>query len=128
MTVQDQAADDLAGAGYYARQAALFIGEVGRVAALRLPAVPDDPSAAAEMRAAGYQVLAECRRVEGGSAIVSVTGEDEEDESGVPVAELAAALGTAVQKLPGTEFLAFLRETREEGRVLSGFRCLPGAA
>jgi hypothetical protein len=130
MTVQDQAADDLLGSGYYSYsgQAALLIAEAERIGALQLPEVPDDPVAAAAMRASGYQVLAECRRVEGDRAFVSLMGDDEEDESTVPAAELAEALGATLEELPGVEFLAFLRETLEEGRVLSRFRCLPAVA
>lgn len=124
MSDQGQAVDDLPVASY-SWQATQFIAEVGRITALGLPVLPEDPSAAAAMRAAGYVVLAECASVAGGSAIVSVMGE--EAGASIPAAELSAALGIALEKLPGTEFLTVLRETLGEGRVLSEFRCLPGA-
>jgi hypothetical protein len=120
--------DGLPGGGSYSLLAGRFIAEAERIAALRLPVLPDDPSAAAAMRAAGYGVLAECTGVAGGSAAVSIMGEETEADSSLPAAELSAALGIAPDKLPGTEFLAVLRETPEAGRVLSGFERLPAAS
>jgi len=116
-----QAVIGSAGASY-GEQAAEFIAEVARVAALGLRALPEDPAAAAAMRAAGYEVLAECRTVAGEAAAVWVMGAAEGVEESVAVAELAAALGVAPQALPGIEFVAVLRETPERGRTLSGFR------
>lgn len=111
----------------YSAEAAAFIAEAERIAALQLPVLPDDPAAAAAMRAAGYDVLAEVLKVDGPVAIIQVLSEDEEIEHPVPAIELAAALSTLVGALPGTEFIAILRETLEDGQVLSGFRNLPAA-
>lgn len=128
MSDQGTTVNGLAGEADYAAQAALFIADVERVAALGLPVLPeDDPVSAAAMRADGYEVLAECTGLAGPRAIVSVMSEDAELDHSVPAADLAAALGVAeLALLPGREFVARLRETRVGGRVLSGFR--PAAA
>jgi hypothetical protein len=109
-------------AGGYAALAAGFIAEAGRVAGLGLLVLPEDPAAAAAMRAAGYEVLAECTAVDGGVAAVWLMGAAEGVEECVEAGELAAALGVAPQALPGAEFVAVLRETPADGRTLSGFR------
>lgn len=65
------------GAEDFGDQAAESIARAQQIAALGLPALPDDPAAAAAMRAAGYVVIAECAEVAGTTAIVSVLSEDE---------------------------------------------------
>lgn len=116
------------GAEDFGDQAAESIARAQQIAALGLPALPDDPAAAAAMRAAGYVVIAECAEVAGTTAIVSVLSEDEGLEQGVAAAELAGALGVDLGQLAGMEFLATFRETPETGPVLSGFRRLPETA
>jgi hypothetical protein len=108
--------------GSYGGLAAEFIAAVERVAALGLRALPEDPAAAAAMRAAGYEVLAECTGVAGDAAAVWVMGAGDGVEERVAVTELAAALGVAPQALPGIEFVAVLRETPALGCTLSEFR------
>lgn len=126
MNDQDTAMAGLTGENGYAELAAEFIAEAERIAALGLPAMPDDPAQAAAMRAAGYDVLAECTGLAGSAAMVSVMGEDGEAGQSIPAGDLAAALGVPAEALlPGTEFLAFLRETLKDGRVLSEFRPPP---
>jgi hypothetical protein len=109
----------------YSDQAAEFIAEAQRYAALGLPVLPDDPAAAAAMRAAGYEVLAEVLEV-GDVAIVHVLSEDEYVRHVVSPGSLTAALGIPAAELPGREFIATLRETPETGPVLSGFRPVVG--
>jgi hypothetical protein len=116
------------GAEDFGDQAAEFIARAQQIAALGLPVLPDDPAAAAAMRAAGYVVIAECAEVAGTTAIVSVLSEDEGLEQGVTAAELAAALSVDLGQLAGIEFLATFQETPETGPVLSGFRRLPETA
>ena len=116
------------GAEDFGDQAAESIARAQQIAALGLPALPDDPAAAAAMRAAGYVVIAECAEVAGATAIVSVLSEDEGLEQRVAAAELAGALGVDLGQLAGMEFLATFRETPETGPVLSGFRRLPETA
>lgn len=111
--------------GGYKDQAAEFIAGIERYAALGLPRLPDDPAAAAAMRAAGYEVLAECTGWNIDGAAVSVAGEDEETEHYVQAHVLAAALGVPIRDLPGAEFIATYRETPDTGPVLSGFRPVP---
>ena len=126
--MNDQGTATFAADAGYGELAADFIAEAERYAALGLPVLPDDPAEAAAMRADGYDVLAECTGLAGTSAIVSVAGEDEDLGHSVAAGDLAAALGVpALAMLPGTEFLAVLRETPAAGRALSGFRPLPGA-
>jgi hypothetical protein len=108
--------------------AAAFIAEAEWFASLGLPKLPDDPAAAAAMRAAGYDVLAECTEVTGAVAVVSVAGEDEEVTHAVAARALAEELHVDPAQLAGTEFLATMRETPEEGPVLSGFRPLPAGS
>ena len=110
----------------YAELAAEFIAAAEQIAALGLPALPEDPAAAAAMRRAGYDVLAECTGLAGVSAIVRVASEDEDVSQKIPAGDLAAALGVPVAMLPGMVFLAVLRETPQDGRVWSGFRRVPG--
>jgi hypothetical protein len=52
---------------------------------------------------------------------------DEEIEHPVSAVELAAALGIDTAALTGMQFLAVLRETLEDGQILSGFWQVPGA-
>ena len=108
--------------GSYGELAAGFIAKAGRVAGLGLRVLPEDPAAAAAMRAAGYEVLAECTAVDGGVAAVWLMGAAAGVEESVAAGELAAALGVATQALPGAEFVALVRETPAMGRRLSGFR------
>jgi hypothetical protein len=110
----------------YEDQAAEFIAGVQRIAALGLPQLPDDPAAAAAMRAAGYEVLAECTEA-GDVAIVRVLSEDEHVRHVVKLSDLAAALGVDAGDLAGRQFIATMRETPETGPVLSGFRPVPVA-
>ena len=110
----------------YSDQAAAFIDATERYAALGLPSLPEDPAAAAAMRAAGYEVLAEVLEVDGPVVIVHVLAEDEDVFHAVSEPELAAALGVCAVELEGLEFIAALRETPETGPVLSGFRPVPG--
>lgn len=119
-------ADDPAATGY-SGQAAAFIAEAERIAALGLPVLPEDPAAAAAMRAAGYDVLAEVLELDWPVAIVSVLSEDEDVQHAVSAADLAGALGVAAEQLTGREFIATMRETPETGPVLAAFRRLPGA-
>jgi hypothetical protein len=126
MNDQDLTVSDLSGDAGHAQMAAWFIAEAERMAALGLPAMPDDPAAAAAMRMAGYDVLAECTSIAGGAAVVSVASEDEELGQRISGGDLAVALGVPVALLPGMRFLAVLRETPEAGRVLSRFRRVPG--
>jgi hypothetical protein len=110
----------------YSGQAAEFIAEAQRVAALGLPVLPEDPAAAAAMRAAGYDVLAGVLEVDWPVALVQVTGEDEDVRHAASAADLAGALVLPAGELAGREFIATLRETPETGPVLSRFRRLPG--
>ncbi len=112
----------------YAGQAAAFIAEAQRIAALGLPQLPDDPAAAAAMRAAGYDVLAEVVELDGPVAIVSLLNEDEDLEHAVSAPGLAAALSVPAGQLAGREFIATFRETPETGPVLSAFRPVQRAA
>lgn len=109
----------------YSESAAQFIAGIQRKAALGLTVLPQAAAEAAVMRAAGYEVLAECTGLAGASAIVSVMTEDTDLEHVIPAAHLAAALGVSASGLPGMEFLAVLRETHHEGQVLSMFRQVP---
>lgn len=129
MNDQGTTVNGLPGGASYAAQAALFIADVERFTALGLPVLPEeDPAEAAVMRAAGYDVLAECASLAGTRAIVSVTSEDDELHHSVSAADLAAALGvTELALLPGQVFVATLRETPADGRVLSGFRLAAAA-
>jgi len=120
--------ESLPGAEDFGDQATEFIARAQQLAALGLPMLPDDPAAAAAMRAAGYVVIAECAEVAANTAIVSVLSEDEGLEHGVAAAELAAALSVDPGQLAGMEFLATFRETPQTGPVLSGFRRLPETA
>jgi hypothetical protein len=112
----------------YAAQAAEFIAEAQRIASLGLPVLPDDPAAAAAMRAAGYDVLGEVIELDWPMAIVQIAGEDEDVQHAVSAEDVARALGGPdAFDLAGREFVATLQETPETGPVLSGFRPLPDA-
>jgi hypothetical protein len=74
----------------------------------------------AAARAAGGEVEAEVRMTHRGEALVALPGEAELVR--VPAGEVAAGLGVGVGELPGRRVRVTLRETLEEGRVLSGWR------
>lgn len=74
----------------------------------------------AAARAAGVEVGALVRLTRGGVARVELDGE--EVPVHWPAAELAAELEVLEQDLPGMRVLVTVRETLDEGRVLSGFR------
>ena len=109
----------------YSGQAAEFIAGVERYAALQLPVLPDDPAAAAAMRTAGYDVLAEVKELDDPIAVVHVLSEDDNLEHIVSAGQLARALEVAPDELVGQEFIATMRETPETGPVLSEFRPVP---
>lgn len=125
-TMSDEKTDQ---PGSYGEQAAAFIAGVERHAGLGLPVLPDDPAAAAAMRAAGYDVLAEVIELDWPVAIVQLASEADEDDGArhaISGPQLAAALGvTAAELDAGLKFLATMRETPETGPVLSGFRPVP---
>lgn len=110
----------------HSQQAAEFIAAAERYSALGLPQMPDDPAAAAAMRAAGYEVVAEVLEV-GEVAIVHVLSEDEDARHVVKVSELTVALGVPAADLVGCEFIATMRETPTTWPALSGFRRRPDA-
>ncbi len=114
----------------YEDQAAQFIAGVERYAALGLPVLPDDPAAAAAMRAEGYEVLAEVAELDWPVAIVQVASDDEDDGArhAISAPDLATALGVTGDDLAGRQFIATLRETPLTGPVLSGFRPVPEGA
>jgi hypothetical protein len=94
-TMSDEKTDQ---PGSYGEQAAAFIAGVEQHAALGLPELPDDPAAAAAMRAAGYDVLAEVIELDWPVAIVQIAGGavDEEDDGArhaISAVDLAGALG-----------------------------------
>lgn len=124
-TMSDEKTDQ---PGSYADQAAAFIAGVERHAALGLPELPDDPAAAAAMRAAGYEVLAEVRQIEWPVALASVAGHDEEALYTVSAFGVAQVLGATPENLIGSQFIATYRETPETGPVLSAFRAVPDPA
>ena len=76
--------------------------------------------AGAAARAAGVEVEASCAIVRGRMAWVRLPGEALAVEW--PAGEIAGALGVAVEEVAGLRFLVTVRESRESGRVLSGFR------
>lgn len=76
----------------------------------------------AAARAAGTEVGARCSIVFGDDAVIELPGEDEAVRW--PAADVAAELGVAVADLPGMRFRVTVRESAEEGRVLSGFNPL----
>lgn len=76
----------------------------------------------AAARAAGYEVEACCPLTFGDQALIELPGEEE--PARYPAEEVARALGIAVKDVPGARFLVTVRESAEEGRVLSGFRRL----
>lgn len=112
----------------YSAQAAEFIAGVERHAALGLPELPDDPEAAAAMRAAGYKVLAEVTELDWPVAVVQLATDDEDGGARhyISAPELAQRLGvTTGDDLAGREFIATYQEDPETGPVLFGFRPLP---
>lgn len=115
----------------YAELATAFIAASERHAALGLPELPDDPAAAAAMRAAGYEVLAEVKELDEPAlarfAIVRVLSEDEDEdlEHVVVAQDVATVLSVEASELVGRQFIATLRETPETGPVLSWFRPVP---
>jgi hypothetical protein len=74
----------------------------------------------AAARAAGVEVEAAVLLTHGADALLELPGE--ELRVRVPAAEVAEALGVPVAGVPGRRILVTVRETQEEGRVLSGFR------
>ncbi len=76
----------------------------------------------AAARAAGVEVTAEVRFMHQDQAIVQLPGEQVLVR--VPAAELAGSLGVGVRDLPGRAARVTVRETPEDGRVLSGWRRL----
>jgi hypothetical protein len=68
----------------------------------------------------GNQVRVLCLLLVGDEAELQVTGQDEPVRW--PAAEVAGQTGLAREQLPGRWLVAELAETRESGRVLSGFR------
>jgi hypothetical protein len=81
-------------------------------------AIMGEKSAAA--RAAGTEVTARVMMTHGADALLELPGE--ELPARWPAAEVAAGLGVEVGELPGKRVRVTVRETAEEGRVLSGFR------
>lgn len=78
----------------------------------------EELSAAA--RAAGVEVTARVRLTHGDDALLELPGEGELVRW--PMAEIASQAGVPARSLPGASLLVTVRESREEGRVLSGFR------
>jgi hypothetical protein len=74
----------------------------------------------AAARGAGYEVVAEVRYTHRDQALVELPGEQEPVRC--PAAEVAAGLGVAAAALPGMRVAVTVRETPEDGRVLSGWR------
>lgn len=74
----------------------------------------------AAARAAGSVVTARCRMTHGGMALLELPGEGE--PARWPAADVAAQAGIAVRDLPGAWLELTVRESPEEGRILSGFR------
>ena len=74
----------------------------------------------AAARAAGTEVEARVMLTHGADALLELPGED------LPVrwsaAEVAAGAGVRAEDLPGMRVRVTVRESREAGRVLSGFR------
>jgi hypothetical protein len=83
---------------------------------------PDGPVPDAATRATGIEVAVQCVMLLGDRAVLSVEGQDE--ALNVPAATVATELGLAVGDLPGAQFTAVLRETRETGQQLSGLRII----
>lgn len=75
---------------------------------------------AAAARAGGTETEATVLMTHGADALLEMAGEDVHVRW--PAAEIAAELGAATGDLPGLRLLVTVRETPEEGRVLSGFR------
>jgi hypothetical protein len=109
----------------FSAEAAEWIAGQEWYASLGLPELPDDPAEARATREAGYGVLAECVETDGPVAVVLLARHDEEVTYAVPAREVAEALGMDAGDLAGVQFLAVMRETLEEGPVLSGFRPAP---
>ena len=74
----------------------------------------------AAARAAGAEVAGRCSLLFGDQALIELPGEEEPVRH--PAAEIAAATGLDAGELPGRRLMVTVRETPEEGRVLSGFR------
>ena len=108
----------------YSGQAAAFIAEAERIAALGLPVVPDDPASASDARGRVRDPGRGPRGRRPGS-VVRVLSEDEDVQHSVSAPDLSAAHGTDPDELAGRESIATLRETLETGPALSGFRPLP---
>jgi hypothetical protein len=74
----------------------------------------------AAARAVGAEVAGRCSLLFGDQALIELPGEEEPVRH--PAAEIAAATGLDAGELPGRRLMVTVRETPEEGRVLSGFR------
>jgi hypothetical protein len=74
----------------------------------------------AEARAAGVEVKARCSVLFGDRALIELPGEAE--PARWPVDQIAEATGLDAEELPGRALVMTVRETLEDGRVLSGFR------
>ena len=74
----------------------------------------------AAARAAGITVMATVRMTHGDDALLELPGEEEPVRW--PAAVVAEESGVPVRALPGAVLLLTVRETPDEGRVLSGFR------
>jgi plasmid maintenance system antidote protein VapI len=74
----------------------------------------------AAARAAGYEVEALVRMTHRADALLQLPGEDEVVR--VLAAEVAAGAGVPVEELADLRVVVTVRESRDVGRVLSGFR------
>jgi hypothetical protein len=102
---------------------ALLAGRIGYRAVVIMKELEEQgmsDNADAAARAAGIEVTARVRYTHRGRALIELPGEDELVEC--PAAEVAESAGVPEGSLPGRVLLVTVRETPEEGRVLSGFR------
>jgi hypothetical protein len=74
----------------------------------------------AAARAAGYEVTARCSITFGELALIEMPGEDEPVRW--PRKDIMADTGLTLEQVPGARLTFTVRESAEEGRVLSGFR------
>jgi hypothetical protein len=70
--------------------------------------------------AEGTEVRVRCLLLIGDQAELEVPGQDE--PARWPAAAIAAEAGVEAGSLPGCQLVVRLSETRDEGRVFSGFR------
>jgi hypothetical protein len=78
----------------------------------------------ASARAAGTEVEARVMMTHGPDALLELPGEDLPVRW--PAAEVAAGARVPIGDLPGLRVVVTVRESREGGRVLSGFRAAEG--